>query len=153
LNGFDVVVAILILVGAYRGYKGGFLAEIISLVAIVLGFLAAFRFAGEATALFTGSEASDNKNLPYITFVIIFVLVAGIISWLGKRLRGSVEESFFGSIDQAFGAALGALIADYFIGRDVANFKESVSYPYLEAITGHIIAWINTIVPEVRDVF
>ena len=79
MSGIDIVLGILILIGAYHGYKAGFLLELFSLIAIVLGVLAGFKFMGWAMVVL-GEKLNINKNvlpyvplLPYLSLVVIVV--------------------------------------------------------------------------------
>ena len=43
----DIVLGLLVLLGSWSGYKEGFLMELISLAAILLGVLCGFKLMGE----------------------------------------------------------------------------------------------------------
>ena len=51
MSGIDIALCIFILIGAYHGYKAGFLLELFSLVAVVLGVLGGFKLMGWAMVL------------------------------------------------------------------------------------------------------
>ena len=64
----DIFLLVLIALGAYSGYKEGFLMELFSLLAIVLGVFGGFKLMGEGMILLQDQFNADKTVLPYISF-------------------------------------------------------------------------------------
>ena len=104
----DIVLIIILILGAWSGYKDGFLMELISLGAIVLGVFLGFKLMGEGMILLEEKFNADKATLPYLSFGVIFILVVFLVRWLGKSVKNSIDKSFLGTMDQVMGSALGA---------------------------------------------
>ena len=103
----DIVIAVLLIVGAIAGYREGFLMELISFIAILLGVLGGFKLMGVGMILLHKKFNADQRTLPYISFLIIFVIIVVGVNLTGKVIKKSIDNTFLGKADQAMGAALG----------------------------------------------
>ena len=68
--------------GAWSGYREGFLMEVISLVGIILGIFLGFKLMGEGMLLLEEKFNADRSTLPYISFGIIFMIVVILVRFL-----------------------------------------------------------------------
>src|SRR5882672_8161761 len=94
--------------GAWSGYKEGFLMSLISLVAIILGVLGGFKLMGLGMIFLEEKFNADKNTLPYLSFAVIFIIIVFLVRFLGSVIKHSIDKSFLGSTDQAMGAMLGA---------------------------------------------
>jgi len=165
LSGIDIVLALLILVGAYHGYKAGFLLELFSLVAIVLGVLAGFKFMGWAMVVL-GEKVHINKDvLPYVAFAVVFIAVVIVVNLLGKLVKASVDKTLLGPLDDVGGALLGLVrttfvfsIALWIIDSLKLSFisawtEDSWLYPMVAGVAPKFTHWIGGFFPFFKDVF
>jgi len=165
LSGIDIVLGLLILIGAYHGYKAGFLLELFSLVAIVLGVLAGFKFMGWAMVVL-GEKVNVNKNvLPYVAFAAVFIAVVIVVNLLGRLVKASVDKSFLGPVDEVGGAVVGLLrttfvfsIALWIVDSLKLSFmsewtEDSWLYPMVAGIAPKFTHWISGFFPFFKDVF
>ena len=74
----DIVLMILLLIGAIAGYREGFLIELFSLAALVLGVLGAFKLMGYAIVLLADHFDINKTVLPYVAVAYIFVDIVGL---------------------------------------------------------------------------
>lgn len=165
MSGIDIVLALFILLGAYNGYKAGFLLELISLFAVVLGVLAGFKLMGWAMILLEDKLNVGEKVLPYFAFAVVFLLVVIVVNLLGKLIKLSVDKSFLGSVDQAAGGLLGLLRTTFMLSIvlwivDSLKFKflshwteDSWLYPMVAGFAPKITDWISELLPVFKDVF
>jgi len=82
LNKADLVIAIILAVGAFLGYKRGFLMELFFLVALIAGVLLGFKLMGWGVEVLAREFNADTKVLPYLSFLIIFILVLLLVHFL-----------------------------------------------------------------------
>ena len=161
----DIILGAIILVGAFGGYKDGFIVSLFSLVGIILGMLGGFKLMGNAMVLLAGKYNFDEKVLPYIAFGVVFIVIVISVNLLGKLLKASVEKSFLGPLDQGVGALLG-LVRATFILSIILWITDSlkVKFPedwtensWLQPMTANfapkITTWIGRFLPFFRDVF
>jgi len=109
LSKIDIAIAILLALGAYFGYRRGFLAELFFVAALVLGVLVGFRFTAWGVGYLQRHFNADTAFLPYLSFFIIFILVVVGVIFTGHRLKHLMDQSFLGKVDALAGAILGAV--------------------------------------------
>ena len=111
----DIILALIILAGAFAGYKDGFIASFFSLIAIVLGMLVGFKLMGRLMVFLVGRYNVDEKVLPFIAFGIVFLIVALLVSLVGKVIKASLDKPVLGPLDQGVGALLGLVKATFML--------------------------------------
>ena len=109
MSKIDIAISLLLILGAYFGYKRGFLAELFFFTALVLGVLIGFKFTGFGVAYLHKHFNADTLLLPYISFLIIFVLVIVMVIFLGNRIKHLMDDTFLGKVDSIAGAVLGIM--------------------------------------------
>jgi len=107
LSKIDIILALLLILGAYLGYKRGFLAELFFVAALVLGVLVGFKLMGWGVDYLHRQFNADTVFLPYLSFFIIFVLVVLSVIFLGNRIKHLMDDTFLGRVDSIAGAFLG----------------------------------------------
>lgn len=161
----DIVLLILATVGAYNGYKQGFLMELISLVAIFLGVFAGFKLMGEGMIILQDKFNADRSTLPYISFIVIFLIVVVLVRLLGKWVKDSLDKSFLGTVDQSMGGVLGAFKTLFMISIIIwimdslkltprPEWTEgSWLYPFTATLAPKTASWIGGFLPLFKDIF
>jgi membrane protein required for colicin V production len=151
--------------GIWSGYKEGFLMELISLVAIVLGVLGGFKLMGEGMLILQEKFHADKSTLPYISFVLIFIIIVVLVRLLGNMVKHSIDKSFLGTVDQSMGAALGAFkilfllsiviwIMDSLKITPKAEWTEgSWLYPFTAKLAPRTADWLGGFIPVFKEIF
>ncbi len=165
MSGIDIALAIFILLGAYHGFKAGFLLELFSLIAVVLGILGGFKLMGLMMVLLADKFKVDEKILPYLAFSVIFLLIVMVVNITGKLIKASIDRSFLGIFDTSAGALLGLLRTTFMLSIvlwivDSLKFKflshwtdGSWLYPIVADFAPQITAGISELLPIFKDVF
>jgi membrane protein required for colicin V production len=109
LSRIDVAISLLLGLGAYFGYKRGFLAELFFFTALVLGVLIGFKFTGWGVEYLHRHFNADTNFLPYISFFLIFVGVVFLVISIGNRIKQLMDQTFLGKVDPIAGALLGSM--------------------------------------------
>jgi membrane protein required for colicin V production len=108
LSKVDITIALIICVGAYGGFKEGFLMELISFLAIMLGVIAGFKLMGWAIVYLEREFIVDPNAAPYIAFGAVFFAVIMLSNLLSKLIRPKLEDkALLGVVDQSVGALIG----------------------------------------------
>lgn len=108
LTAFDILVLLLIGLGAIAGVMRGFVTEILSLIAWVAAIFALRLFYEPASAMaaeMIGTEAGGAILAFVLVFLVTFIGFRFIAKSLGSRTRTSV----IGPIDRLLGLGFGAL--------------------------------------------
>lgn len=159
----DFVILVLLAIGAYKGYKDGMLVTILSFLAFIIGILAAFKLM-DTGMKFLGKYVANNQLLPFISFVVIFILVYILIILFSKFLKNTLNYTLLGRFDEVAGAILGIvkmafgislliwLIDVIHLNYMVNIFKGSFFYPYLVQFAPKLVSWVSHVIPF-QDIF
>lgn len=160
----DIALALLIVFGTISGYRQGFLMELFSFAAIVLGVLGGFALMGQAIVFLSAHFEIDKTVLPYLSFAFVFVIILVAVNLLGKVLKLSIEKTLLGTVDQAAGAGLGLLKAIFLLSvtlwilnaldLDLPEKWTSNSWllPRIESFAPQVTMWLADYVPFLHDV-
>lgn len=151
--------------GAWGGYKEGFLMEVVSLFAIVLGVFLGFKLMGVAMILLEEKFNADGETLPYLAFIVVFVAVVLLVRMLGSLVKNSLDKSFLGAADQALGATLGAFRSLFMVsvglwildslkmGPRASWTDGSWLYPFTARLAPAVADWAGQFLPFFKEIF
>lgn len=161
----DIILLILAAFGAWGGYKEGFLMEIISVIGMILGIFLGFKLMGEGMIFLEEKFNVDKSTLPYISFIVIFLLVVFGVRLLGALVKNSLDKSFLGSADQALGALLGVFRTLFMVSVVLwildslrltpreSWVEDSWLYPFTAKLAPAIADWAGQFLPFFREIF
>lgn len=154
-----------LLFGAYHGFKKGFLMEIVSLVAFVLAIIGGFKLLHTGMELLEQHFEINGNLLPYIAFIVIFILIVVGLNLLGKILKKVLDMTLLGSVDNLSGLILGTLKWAFgisvilwltsYVGMLIPDsyVEDSILYSYIEPIAPVTVDYISTILPFANNLF
>jgi membrane protein required for colicin V production len=99
LSKVDVTLSIIILVGAYSGFRDGFRVELFSLVAIFLGVLLGFKLMGTVMVLLEEEFFIDEFALPYLAFGGVFFTIVFFVNLVAKIIVDKYPNPLLGLAD------------------------------------------------------
>ncbi|MDR3276896.1 MAG: CvpA family protein [Treponema sp.] len=106
----DIVFAVLIIVLVIRGIMRGFIEEIASMAALILGVWAALIFRVPVAAFIRSHWLPDVRFVPDILgFLAILIAVFLLIKFIGLLLKGIAQRILLGGLDRLLGAVFGLL--------------------------------------------
>lgn len=105
----DIVLAAMLLWGGYKGYRKGFVLEVISTLVFVVGILLLFYGLSKLFMAAKGYLVESLKPTSFLFLFIAFVALSLITNTIGKKLRSSISYSIFGDLDAFAGMLLGVL--------------------------------------------
>lgn len=161
----DIALVIFILIGAISGFRQGFLMELFSLAALLLGILGGFKLMGEAMVLLSDEFDINKTALPYVAFAVVFIAILVGVNLLGRLVRLSISRTFLGTADQAAGAGLGMLKAGFLlsvalwilsaveIGLPEKWTQDSWLLPRIESFAPLVTLWIGEYIPFLQNIF
>ena len=132
MNYLDIIIGIILIIFAIGGFRNGIIREAFSLVAFIGGIYGAMRLSDLVGQWLKNVINLDPELMSVISFIIVFIALALLISWLGNFLAGLVENLNLGFIDKigglVFGIAKGFLLVgvlilllDFFGIKDVVD--------------------------------
>jgi membrane protein required for colicin V production len=161
----DLTLVVIILIGAISGYRQGFLMELFSFAALLLGVLGAFKLLGAAMIFLDDQFHISKTILPYVAFALVFIAIVIAVRLLGKLIKLSIDKTFLGSLDRAAGAVLGLLKASFLLSVALWILRsltlqlpagwtaDSWLLPRVEAFAPQVTVWLGEYIPFFRDIF
>ena len=158
MNWLDIVLAIPILWFTFKGFRNGFVIELASLAALILGIFVALHFSFYAEDYLRENFEVAENYLHIISFAITFIIVAVLIYLVGKIIHKLVNIIALGFLNRLAGGLFGLLktaivlsvIIYFFNGFDSdssiikSEVKEnSYLYDPIESIVPLIIPRLN----------
>ncbi|MEW6518895.1 MAG: CvpA family protein [Thermodesulfobacteriota bacterium] len=139
----DVVIIITIVIFLARGIWIGFIRQLASIAALIIGFVVAGRFYGES-AHFVLPFITNQQAGFFIAYIFLFVVTFGAVILLGNIFKQIMSISLLGWFDRLLGGLLGLAKATFvscllfmglalFISGASPIFRQSFFYPYLES--------------------
>jgi membrane protein required for colicin V production len=111
----DIILAVLLGYGLFRGLKNGFIIEFASLISFFVGIYLAVKFS---------SILGDSKTAKVIGFIIILIAVIIGIHLLAKALSKIASAMLLGGFNKVGGAILGTIRMALFIGVILSLFQK-----------------------------
>jgi len=168
MNYIDIVLAIIILIAAVRGFLKGFVFEIASLAAIILGIWGGIHFSHYISDFMTVHFSWHSEYLWLVSFIITFIFIVLIIHMLGNILKRILDACAMGFINKLAGMIFGILKTAFILSIVLIFFdtldvkvhilpenmkKESKVYEPLRAFASSIFPFIDFnhgILPELK---
>lgn len=159
----DIIVLLLLAIGAYTGYKQGFFVSILSIVAFVFALILAFQLMGWGATVLAQRVENLTFMLPFVAFLIIFLGVILLIRGLGLLVKKTMDLTLLGSFDSLAGAMLGIMKSAFIISLFIwvaLSFEfgflsdwqsQSVIYGYIEPIAPVLIKWTDKYLPFIQE--
>ncbi len=115
MNLLDIILLIPIIWLGYRGFVRGFIIELASLIALILGIYAAIHFSYYASDLLVKYFTLKEKYLPVVSFILTFLVVVIVVYGIGKILEKIIDMVALGFLNKILGGALGIFKAALFL--------------------------------------
>jgi membrane protein required for colicin V production len=109
MNVLDIIILIVLAWGAFRGFTQGFILQIVTFIALIIGIWASIAFSDPMSEFLTKNMDITGKYLPVLSFILIFVLVIVVAHLIGMLLTRFVEIASLGWLNRLGGIAFGVL--------------------------------------------
>jgi membrane protein required for colicin V production len=158
INLLDIIILIPLLLFAWQGYRKGFIIEVATLAALLLGIYFALYFSDYAATLLTEYFTIDGKYLAVLSFIATFVVVVIAVILIGKAVQKFINLLLLGFLNKAAGAVFGLLkgallisillaIITYFDANESLIKKEqkkqSVLYQPVASLAPWLYSWLD----------
>lgn len=87
----DIIIALILCVFGYKGFKNGLIKELGSLIGLIAGIFLAIRFSDFVSSLISKNSGFSSEYLPVISFAIIFIAVVILVLVFSKFLDRFVK--------------------------------------------------------------
>ncbi len=156
----DSIIIIALGFFAFKGFRKGMILEVFKLIGIFGGFLAAAKYFSGGTGILIRQFDMGPNVAAGVSFILIFVLVAGTARFIAGAIKKLMEFSMLGWVDKGGGALFGALKASFiissvllaisFIPGDFSKNleKKSKFYTPMKGIAPMVYDWIYGMFPD-----
>jgi membrane protein required for colicin V production len=163
LSTVDIIIIIILALGAYSGYKKGLILELIAIVAFVLAIIGGFKLLHVGMEYISRVYEGFGSFLPFIAFLVLFVLILILVNMVGKILKKIIDWTPFGLVDNAAGAVIGIAkwalmlsillwVMDSLSIEIPGNLADnSKVLPWITGFAGQVGSFISTIFPSFEN--
>ncbi len=110
MNVIDIIIAVILIFAAVRGFMTGLFSAIASLVAIVAGVFCAIHFSYQIEYLLNDSVLKwSHQTNKIVAFAVTFLFVVLAIIFVGKLLTKLADITALGLLNKILGGVFGAL--------------------------------------------
>ena len=124
MNFVDIVLAILLLWGLYKGLVNGLFVELASLVALIAGIFGAIHFSYIAGDYLSQNMQWEDRYIKITAFVITFIAIVLAVHFAGKLLTKIADFAMLGLLNKIAGALFGALKVAVILGAFLLFFEK-----------------------------
>ena len=105
----DIIIAIPLLWGLYKGFTKGFVIEMAALFSLCLGVYGAIKFSDFVSIYFREQFAWDTPYLPVIAFGLTFICIVLLVYLIAKVIEQFIRLAALGVVNRIFGSLFGVL--------------------------------------------
>ncbi len=158
MNILDIILLICFIPAVVQGLRKGFIAQVISIVSIILGVWASAKFAN-ALSIWIGQYITASEQvLKVVAFALILIIVFLILAAIGKALEGVFRLVMLGWLNKLLGVAFALIKTGLIVGLAIMAFDslnatfhivkdpvlaESVLYPPLRRLAYEVFPYIK----------
>ena len=162
MNGWDITLLIILLLGAYRGYTKGILLEVITILAFVVAVIGALQLMSWGVVVLSDTLQTEGAWLSLLAFVLLFVGILTGVSIAGKMLKSVVHLTPIGYLDGILGGAVGAIkwafgisiimILLEYVHIELPNTEDSELYGYVHPFAYTVIEQLKSWFPILENI-
>lgn len=119
----DIILVIPFLWAIFRGFTKGFVRQLASLGALILGIYGATKLSGLAGGYISKKFEVAEKLANYTSFVIIFILILILVYFISKMVQDAIKSTPAGPIDKILGVLFAVLKTTLIVGVFLTLFE------------------------------
>jgi membrane protein required for colicin V production len=103
MNWLDILIALIITIPAFFGFRKGFVRKLMGIAGIIVGFILAVKFYNPIASLLSNIITENSVFVSVLSFLIIIAIVYAASVWLARFIANlnsgvSMLDKIFGSI-------------------------------------------------------
>jgi len=115
MNYIDIILGILIITAAVRGFMKGFIVELASFAALILGIWGGIYFSHFTAGYISRIFSWNPEYLWLVSFFITLILIVVVVHLIGMALDKLVEAMALGFLNHAAGLFFGIVKAAFIL--------------------------------------
>lgn len=109
MNYIDIIIVIPLIWGAYKGFRKGFVIEIASLVALVLGVYGGIHFSSYSAEYLGKLFNISQEIMPLLSFVVTFIGIVILVFFIAKLIERVIKMVALSIVNRIAGLIFGML--------------------------------------------
>lgn len=122
MNIIDIIIVLGLIIAVVQGLRKGFIAQVISIVSIILGLWMSFHFADFVSTWLAGYIPGSEQVLKITAFAIILIIVILALWALGKLLETTIKIVMLGWLNRLLGVLFSLLKTFLILGLLILAF-------------------------------
>lgn len=122
MNVLDIILLICFIPAVIQGIRNGFIAQIISIAALILGVWASARFTPEVSTWLAQYITVSEQVMKVISFTAILLMSFLVLALIGKFLEATFKLVMLGWLNSLLGAVFSLIKAGLVIGLVIMAF-------------------------------
>ena len=107
MNAIDLVLAVILAWSAYRGFSKGFILQLSTLTALILGIWGAIHFSDFTANLLTRQFNIGSQYLHIISFAVTFIVIVIAVHLLARLIEKLIQAVALGFVNRLLGVVFG----------------------------------------------
>jgi membrane protein required for colicin V production len=137
----------------YKGYKNGFIKEIIGTIAVIAGLIGSFALAYKLTTYLNENTDWQSNFIPIISYFLVFIGIVLAVVIIGKLLNYLINITLLGIFNRVAGIAVSVLKFAFLLSVLVWLVK-ATSFVNVENLTNsNTFKYVSPVAPWVFDFF
>ena len=160
----DIVVVVILVMALFKGLRKGFILAIFSFLAFIIGLAAAIKLSAMAAAYLGDNLNISQRWLPFIAFLLVFLIVVFLVRLGAKALEGVISMVMLGWANKLGGVLFFALLylfifsilLFYATQLSLINSETttaSLTYSYLQPLGPKVIEGLGIVFPFFKNMF
>ena len=160
----DIIVVILLILAAYKGFRNGLILALFSFLAFIIGLAAAIKLSAVAAGYIGSAVNISQRWLPVLAFAVVFIIVVLLVKLSAKLVEGAVSMMMMGWLNRVGGMLFFALLYIFifslilFYADGVGLIKHetaeaSSSYSFIRPLGPQVLKGLAAIVPLFKGMF
>ena len=107
MSGLDIVIAVVVLIGLWRGFQLGLVKTAVGLVGWLIALIAATRLAGSVSPQLSGIVPNPVLQMA-MAFLLVVIVILAVMHLVAFVFSGVLKTLRLGIVDKMAGGVLGA---------------------------------------------
>lgn len=115
MNFIDILIIVPLSYAAWHGFKKGFIIELFTLLALLVGIYAGIHFSDWTAKVIRDNFEIEGKYLPVVAFTLTFLAVGAMVFFAGKMLERMIKVVNLSPVNKVLGIVFGLIKMVYTI--------------------------------------
>lgn len=166
MNYIDIIIAIILFLFGFKGFRKGLIIEVVTLLAFGVGIYGAMHFSDFTAEHLQEVTEIDPKHLNTVAFVLTFILLVIAVNLIGRLVTNLIRAMNLGFFNKlggfVFGVAKGVLLCSIvllvlnnfqLIGIVKPEIREqSKLYPYIKETVPYVYQGFDLVKDYAKEV-